>query len=153
MPRTLDASNPQLLVSEVLRKASNAKTKAEKIAILQKHNHQALRSILIWNFDETVISAVPDGEVPYTPNDAPEGTEHTSLWKEASKLYYYVKGGADRLPSLKRESMFVQLLEGLHQSDAELICLVKDKKLQDKYRITLAVVKEAFPTIQWGGRS
>lgn len=153
MARTLEASSNQLLVSEVLKKVSNAKTKAEKISLLQKYNSQALRSILIWNYDETVVSMIPDGEVPYTPNDAPAGTEHTSLWKEAGKLYYFVKGGADKLPSLKRESMFIQLLEGLHESDAEVCILCKDKKLQEKYRITKSVVQEAFPQIQWGGRS
>ena len=80
--RNMDNSNPRLLISEILRKVSNAKTKKEKIALLHKHNSQALRSLLIWNFDEKVISAVPEGEVPYTPNDAPVGTDHTRLEQE-----------------------------------------------------------------------
>ena len=142
-----------LLVSEVLKKVSNAKTKKEKIDLLQTYNSQALRSILIWNYDDSVKSMVPDGDVPYTPNDAPAGTEHTRLAKEYKGLFRFVKGGQDNLPVLKRESMFVQLLEGLHESEAEVICLVKDKKLQKKYRITKAVVQEAFPQIEWGKRS
>ena len=141
-----------LLVSEVLKKVSNAKTKKEKIDLLQTYNSQALRSILIWNYDDSVKSMVPDGDVPYTPNDAPAGTEHTRLAKEYKGLFRFVKGGHDSLPVLKRESMFVQLLEGLHESEAEVICLVKDKKLQKKYRITKAVVSEAFPQIEWGKR-
>jgi len=153
MPRSLDNSTTQPLVSEILQKVHNAKTKAEKISILQKYNSQALRTVLIWNYDESVVSMIPEGEVPYTPNEAPAGTEHTSLLKEASKLYYFVKGGADSLPSLKRETMFIQLLEGLHKTDAEVCILAKDKKLQDKYRITKTVVSEAFPQIKWGGRS
>ena len=152
--RNMDNSNPRLLISEVLRKVSNAKTKKEKIEILHKHNSQALRSILIWNFDESVVSMLPEGDVPYTPNDAPVGTDHTRLEQEYKGLYRFVKGGADKLPSLKRESLFVQLLEGLSAEEAELICLVKDKKLSSKYkRITKAVIQEAFEQIEWGQRS
>lgn len=152
--RNMDNSNPRLLISEVLRKVSNAKTKKEKIEILHKHNSQALRSILIWNFDESVVSMLPEGDVPYTPNDAPVGTDHTRLEQEYKGLYRFVKGGADKLPGLKRESLFVQLLEGLSAEEAELICLVKDKKLSSKYkRITKAVIQEAFDQIEWGQRS
>ena len=152
--RSLENSNSRLLLSEVLRKVSNAKTKAEKIKILQANNSQALRSILIWNFDESVISMLPEGEVPYTPNDAPIGTDHTRLEQESKGLYRFVKGGQDSLKSLKRESMFVQLLEGLAAEEAELLCLIKDGNLNSKYkRITRAVVAEAFPQIDWGNRS
>ena len=64
------------------------------------------------------------------------------------------KGGQDTLPNMKRESMFVQLLEGLSAEEAELLCLCKDGKLGDKYkRITKTVISEAFPSIEWGGRS
>lgn len=151
---TTTNSSTRLLLSEVLRKVSNAKTKQEKINLLRQYNSTALRQILIWNFDETVKSMLPEGGVPYTPNDAPAGTDHTRLEHEYKGLYRFVKGGADSLPSLKRESMFVQLLEGLHAEEAELLVLVKDHKLTDKYkRITKAVIAEAFPQINWGGRS
>ena len=152
--RSIDNSSARLLISEILRKVSNAKTKKEKVELLQKHNTPALRQLLIWNFDESVISMVPEGQVPYTPNDAPTGTDHTRLEQEYRGFYRFVKGGADKLPSLKRESLFVQLLEGLSAEEAELLCLVKDGKLNDKYkRITKAVISEAFPSISWGGRS
>ena len=152
--RSIDNSSSRLLISEILRKVSNAKTKKEKVELLQKHNTPALRQLLIWNFDESVISMVPEGEVPYTPNDAPTGTDHTRLEQEYRGFYRFVKGGADKLPSLKRESLFVQLLEGLSAEEAELLCLVKDGSLTSKYkRITKAVVSEAFPQIEWGNRS
>ena len=154
MPKSMENSNPRLLLSEILRKVSNAKTKKEKIDLLRKHNTTALRQLLIINFDESVISMLPEGEVPYTPNDAPIGTDHTRLESEYKGLYRFVKGGQDKLPSLKRETMFVQLLEGLSKDEAELICLAKDKKITSKYkRITKAVVQEAFPQIVWGKRS
>ena len=154
MPRNMENSNPRLLISEILRKVSNAKTKQEKVSLLQKHNSTALRQLLIINFDESIVSMLPEGDVPYTPNDAPVGNDHTRLESEYRGLYRFFKGGADKLPSLKRESMFVQLLEGLSAEEAELLVLAKDGRISDKYkRITKAVVSEAFPSIEWGGRS
>lgn len=142
----------KLLLSEVFQKVSNAKTKEEKITILRENSSDALRKLLIWNYDESITSALPVGEVPYTPNEAPSGTEHTKLEHESRILHHFVKGGSN-LAQTKREMMFIQLLEGLHKSEAEVLCLVKDKSLQSKYRITLNVVKEAFPQIQWGNRT
>lgn len=138
----------KLLISEVIKKASNAKTKAQKIKILKDNNSQALRSVLKWNFDPSIQSDLPEGEVPYNKNDAPIGTEHTVLEREYRNLWRFIKG-ANSLSNMKREQLFFQLLEGLHESEAEVICLVKDKELQSKFRITHAVVKEAFPEIQW----
>lgn len=153
MPSSMDNSNPRLLISEILRKVSNAKTKQEKISLLRKHNSNAIRQLMIINFDDSVICELPEGDVPYTPNDAPPGTDHTRLEQEYRGLYRFFKGGA-KLPSLKRESMFVQLLEGLCAEEAELLILLKDGRLSENYkRITKAVVAEAFPSIEWGGRS
>ena len=143
----------KLTIAEILQKAHNAKTKSQKVKILQENNSQALRSLFIWNYDDSVVSALPDGDVPYRPNPAPMGTEHTLLEKEARKFYYFIKGGADNLPSMKKENMFIQMLEGLHEDEAKVLCLVKDKQLGKRYRITKAVVQEALPTIQWGNRS
>ena len=138
----------KLLISEVIKKASNAKTKAQKIKILKDNNTQALRSVLKWNFDAGIKSDLPEGEVPYNKNDAPIGTEHTVLEREYRNLWRFIKGAND-LTNMKREQLFFQLLEGLHESEAEIVCLVKDGNLQDKFRITHAVVKEAFPEIKW----
>ena len=143
----------RLLMSEILQKVSNAKTKAEKIKILQDNNSQTLRSLLIWNFDESVQTLLPEGEVPYTPNEAPAGTEHTLLEQESKRFYYFVANGNTNIPQMKRETMFIQMLEGLHRSEAEVLCLVKDKKLGKRYKITKACVEEAFPQIVWGNRA
>lgn len=149
---TRDTYRP--LISEVLRKVNNAKTKAEKSELLHKYNSQTLRSLFIWNFDETVISAIPEGDVPFTPNPAPEGTDNTLLENEGKKLFYFVKGGADHLSQSKREQIFLAILENVHPDEAEVLCLVKDKKLQKKYtRISRALIEETFPQIKWGGRS
>ena len=142
----------QLLLNEVLQKVSNAKTKAQKIKLLQEMNSPALRALLIANFDESVISMLPDGDVPYKPNDAPEETEHTKLIQEYRKLYLFFKGGAN-ISQARRETLFIQLLEGLHAKEAEVLSLVKDKKIGKRWKITRQCVEEAFPNIQWGNRS
>ena len=142
----------KLLINEVLQKVSNAKTKKEKIRLLQDHNTQALRSILIVNFDESIVSMLPEGTVPYQPNDAPLGTEHTVLEKECRLLYHFFKGGSS-IAQTKRESMFIRLLEGLSAGEAEVLCLAKDKQIGKRWKVTRACVEEAFPQIKWGNRS
>ena len=143
----------KLLINEVLQKVSNAKTKPQKVKLLQQYNTNALRSVLIANFDESIVSLLPPGEVPYVPNDAPEGTEHTVLEKEYRKLYLFFKGGSSTLKQSKREELFIQMLEGLSEGEAEVLVLIKDKKLGKRWKITKACVEQAFPTIQWGNRS
>ena len=143
----------KLLINEVLQKVSNAKTKPEKVKLLKEYNTNALRSILIANFDESIVSLLPPGEVPYTPNDAPEGTEHTVLEKEYRKLYLFFKGGSSTLKQSKREELFIQMLEGLSEGEAEVLILIKDKKLGKRWKITKACVEQAFPGIQWGSRA
>lgn len=142
------------LISEIFRKVNNAKTKAEKTELLRKYNSQTLRSLLIWNFDESVKSMIPEGDVPFTPNPAPEGTDHIKLENEGKKLFYFVKGGADSMSQTKREQIFLGMLESMHPDEAEVLILIKDKKLQKKYtRISRALIEETFPQIKWGGRS
>ena len=142
----------KLLMHEILQKVSNAKTKKEKIALLKQFNTPALRMLFIVNFDESVVSMLPPGDVPYTPNDAPAGTEHTQLEKEARLLHHFFKGGSN-VSQNKRESMFIQMLEGLSSGEAEVLCLAKDKKIGKRWKITKQCVSEAFPAIEWGGRS
>jgi hypothetical protein len=144
---------PNPFIHEILELASKQRAKAKKVEILQQYENDALKTIFIWNFDETVISVLPAGDVPFNKNEVPVGTDHTSLRREYKHLYNFVKGGNDGLSGLRRETMFIQMLEGLHPEEAEILCLCKDKRLADKYKITYDVVKQAFPDIQWGGRS
>jgi len=144
---------PNPFVHEVLELVDQQRSKAKKIDILREYADDALKSILIWNFDPTAISVLPEGHVPYKENEVPVGTDHTSLRREWKNLYHFVKGGNDRLSAIRRETMFIQLLEGLHPEEAKIICLVKDKNLQNQYKITYEMVQQAYPDIQWGGRS
>ena len=140
-------------VHEILAEVSKQRTVAKKVEVLQKYRNDGLTAILIWNFDETVLSMLPDGEVPFNKNEVPIGTDHTTLRREWKNLYHFVKGGNDKLSKTRRESMFIQMLEGLHPEEADIICLVKDKALESKYKITKEQVSKAYPDIQWGGRS
>lgn len=170
-------TNP--FVFEVLELASKQKSNAKKVEVLKTYEHDSLKAIFIWNFDDTVMSMIPEGEVPYGNADEQsvysgtlsdnlrkesvggesatgqdlDGRGRTSLRKEWQNLYHYVKGGNDTLTSIRREMMFINLLRGLHPKEAEVLILTKDKKLTDKYKISLDNVKEAYPDVQWGGRS
>ena len=133
------------LFSEILNKVAKLKTKKQKVDFLRQHNTDALRMILKSSFDPKIVWQLPEGEVPFSPNDAPEGTEHTVLAMEARKLYNFIQGGNNALTQNKREMMFVQLLEGLHQTEAYMLVDAKDKILHKRYKgLSSAVVKEAF---------
>jgi|TARA_B100000900_G_scaffold328922_1_gene289265 hypothetical protein len=141
---------PNPFIHEILEHVDKQRTKAKKIATLQEHRDDSLTAILIWNFDDRVQSAIPKGKVPYKENEVPVGTDHTSLRREWKNLFHFIKGGNDTLTSLRRETMFIQLLEGLHPEEARIICLVKDKSLTEKYKISRSLVEEAYPDIVWG---
>ena len=144
---------PNPFVHEILEYVGKQKSKVSKVQALKEYRNDALVSILIWNFDETVVSMMPEGEVPFKPNESPLGTDHTSLRREAKNLYHFVKGGNDALNGIRRESMFIQMLEGLHPSEARIVILAKDGRLDEEYAVTYEQVKEAYPDITWGGRS
>ena len=155
-PRTPKAQvklPPNPFMHEILELVNDARTKAKKVELLKEYETPALKSIFIWNFDPSVVSLLPEGEVPYNANEVPVGTDHTSLRREYKQLFHFVKGGNDQLSSLRRESMFIQTLEGLHPKEAEILCLIKDGQLNTKYKITREVVETAYPDIIWGGRS
>ena len=141
---------PNPFLNEILDYVETQKTKAKKVQALQEYRDDSLTAILIWNFDDRVQSAIPEGVVPYKENEVPVGTDHTSLRREWKNLYHFIKGGNDELSSLRRETMFIQMLEGLHPEEAKIICLVKDKNLTEKYKVTRELVEEAFPDIVWG---
>ena len=144
-------SNP--FMNEILELVDEQKTDEKKIAILKEYECDILKSLFIWNFDDSVISLLPPGTVPYKPNENPLGTDHSSLRREQRSLYNFVKGGNDQLSTIRRETIFIQMLEGLHPKEANIIIAVKDGNLEDMYDVPFEVVEDAYPDIQWGGRS
>ena len=144
-------SNP--FMNEILEVVSEQKTDAKKVAILKEYECDIIKSLFIWNFDDSIISLLPEGKVPYKPNENPLGTDHSSLRREQRNLYMFVKGGNDTLSTIRRETIFIQMLEGLHPKEADIIVAVKDGDLEDMYDVPFEVVEEAYPDIEWGGRS
>lgn len=144
---------PNPFMNEILDLVHEQETEEDKIKVLQQYENDALKTLLIWNFDESIISLLPSGEVPYQPNESPLGVDHSSLRRDYKNLYNFVKGGNDSLSKIRRETIFIQILESLHPNEAEVLILVKDKKLSDKYDISLDIVQKAYPDIVWGNRS
>jgi len=166
---------------EVLDVTSKQRSKAKKIEVLQKYKHPSLVTLFVWNFDSSIITLLPEGDVPYGNTKEDQNSTGTlsgkindavgkmaemgstslgsqdqgkaSIRNEYKKFYNFCKGGNPTLSNLRRETMFINVLEGLHPLEAELLILVKDKKLESKYKISKEVVSIAFPEIIWGDRS
>jgi len=135
----------QPLVHEIFTQINNAKDKPKKIAVLKQHDNPAMRQLLKAAFDPKIEWDLPEGIPPYIANEAPAGTEHTSLLSEAKKLYHFVVGGDNTINKLKKETMFIQMLEGLQQKDAEVLIAIKNKNLNNVYKgLTAQMVKETF---------
>jgi len=152
-PKEIKKLPPNPFMNEILDLVHEQETEEDKIKVLQQYANDALKTLLIWNFDESIISLLPSGEVPYQPNESPLGVDHSSLRRDYKNLYNFVKGGNDSLSKIRRETIFIQILESLHPNEAEVLILVKDKKLEDKYDISLDIVQKAYPDIVWGNRS
>ena len=134
-----------LLISEILDKVSKLKTKKEKVAWLKQNNSDGLRMVIKSSFDPKMKWLLPEGDVPFHRNDAPEGTEHTALHMESRKLYHFIEGGNFDITQNKRENLFIQVLEGLQENDADVLVSAKDKSLHRKFKgLSDNVVKEAF---------
>ena len=135
-----------LLVSEILDKFETAKTRAEKIAVLQEHVTDPLLVLLRLNYDPALKMDLPDGEPPFRKDtDKPIGYSESSLQLELRRFYVWLEPNVN-LPKIKKESLFVNMLEGIHWTEAEALCLAKDGKLQTKYKsLKEDIVREAFP--------
>ena len=138
-----------LLLSEILDKVHKAKTKTQKVNILREYNSESLRMIIKASFDPKIEWAVPEGNVPFKRNQAPAGTEHTVLAYECRKLWHFIKGADNQTAQFKKETMFIQMLEGLNENEADVLVAAKDKRLHQVYKgLSEPVVLEAFG---WNG--
>ena len=133
------------MMHEIATKVNNAKDKPTKLKVLKEHDSVPLRQVLKGAFDPKIEWVLPPGDVPYTANDAPIGTDHTLLHMEAKRLYLFTKGGDGSLTSKKRETIFIQMLEGLCAEEAEFLVSVVNKRVNNDYKgFTANLVKEAF---------
>ena len=166
---------------EVLNLVSKQRSNAKKVEVLKKYGDPSLKALFIWNFDESLISMLPEGDVPYASvgeqnsfggtvsdkikdavskmgemNSNSLGMNdqgRSTIRKEYTRFYNFIRGGNNGLSSLRRETMFINVLQGLHPLEAEILILVKDKKLETKYKITKQIVSDAYPDIKWGNRT
>lgn len=176
VPQEIEKLPQNPFAFEVLSLASKQRTNAKKVEVLKEYKHPSLECIFIWNFDETVVSVLPEGDVPFFGDNTIKTStlterigdavsqmdlsssvgaidqKYSTIRKEYVHFYNFVKGGNDSLNGIRRENIFVNILEGIHPLEAEIICLVKDKRLQEKYKITKEIVSEAYPEIVWGNR-
>ena len=179
IPFVVDNLPRNPLVFEVFDLVSRSRSKAKKVEVLRKYDDQSLRRVLVWNFDTSIQSILPEGPVPYVGYDEQNtysGTlstkisqdvrtmhetgnfslgvsdqqGHTTIRRESKNFYNFVQGGNDSMSNIRRETMFINILQGLHPLEAEIVVLAKDGKISDKYKNTKEIVSEAYPNIVWG---
>ena len=165
-------------IFEILELVDAQKTNAKKVEVLQNYEHESIKTVFVWNFDSSVVSLLPPGPVPYGETNAQttfagtlseniakeaaggesatgqdlDGRNKTSIRHEFKNFYHFVQGGNNSLTTTRREMIFINMLQGLHPKEAEVLCLVKDKDLESKYNVSLENVKQAYPQMTWGSR-
>ena len=170
-------NNP--FIFEILDLVNAQKTNAKKVEVLQNYEHESIKTVFVWNYDSSVISLLPPGPVPYGETNAQttfagtlseniakeaaggesatgqdlDGRNKTSIRHEYNNFYHFVQGGNPTLTTTRREMIFINMLQGLHPKEAEVLCLVKDKDLESKYDVSIDQVKQAYPNMTWGNRS
>ena len=166
-------------IFEILELVDAQKTNAKKVEVLKNYEHDSIKTVFVWNYDSSVISLLPPGPVPYGETNAQttfagtlseniakeaagvesatgqdlDGRNKTSIRHEYKNFYHFVQGGNPSLTTTRREMIFINMLQGLHPKEAEVLCLVKDKDLGSKYNISFDNVKQAYPNMTWGDRS
>jgi len=129
-------------VHEVLDKTAKLKNKSERVEYLKSNKSGALMDILRGSMDDRIVWLLPEGKPPYEENQ--EGSVPSNFIKECVNLAYLVKGGkGDDLLPVKREQIFIRLLESIHPRDAEFVIDMINKKAPKN--ISKPIVKEAFP--------
>ena len=119
--------------------------KARKKVLLENESNP-LKELLKYAFHPDIKFALPPGKPPYKTIGSPDEYNPTYLYPNIRKFYLYIEGGHDGLTQLRREQLFVQMLESLHPKEAEVVIQIKDKKLN--YRgLTYKLVKTTFPEI------
>lgn len=131
-------------LSAIFKACSELKTSEEKINYLRSNDNGAVRTVLNYTFNPNIKFLLPKGPAPYKPFEGHDAEGR--LYAELRRLYLFVEGGNPNLNNVKREHLFIQLLESIDRDDAELMVSVKDKKMPYK-GITLALIKKAFPDL------
>jgi len=130
-------------IYEVLELVEKATKKEEKIQILKSNESWALKDVLRATYDDAIQFLLPGGKPPYTPSK--EGSIPSTLLKQNVQFKFFVKGGpGEKMLPVKRERIFINVLEAIHPNDAELLVKMINKESLGK-GITKKLVQEAFP--------
>ena len=136
-------------VYEILEELDSCTTKQRKVDLINTkyNNHTPLQYVLRWNFDRSIKSLLPEGEPPFD-KERKDGDSPQALWSYLKMFPNFVDSAQGRqLPELKRENLFIEMLDALDLEEANVIVLAKDGKLDEKYDITIDVVNAAYPDI------
>ena len=135
-------------IFEMLEEANTHKNIEDRVTVLQRYS-----SKIVWMLDNSynpkVEWLVPEGEPPFTPTQDSDGTTLSRLFFHQRKIPIFLKGGRyPNMDRMKREKLFVELLEDLHIKEAKLLCNIKDGDMLKGYRrLNLKVIKKAFPKL------
>ena len=134
------------LPHEIFQAVQDAKTKAERVALLKNYSSFATKTILQLNFDDRIKLDLPEGAPPYRDDEAPAGMAVAPINKQITILTRLTPN--NKIPRIKKEGLFIRCLEGINGNDAKTIVAAKDGELTKIYsKVTKAVVKAAFPSI------
>lgn len=135
-------------VPQILEEVEKASSKDAKIKVLRSYENPVLRGILQINYNPDVKVHLPEGEPPFKKDkEIPIGYSETNLYAEFRRFYIWLDAKSN-LSKMRREELFVQFLEGIHWTEAEVVCLAKDRKLQTKFKsVKEDLVREAFPNL------
>lgn len=129
-------------ISWILDFTSKLPNDEEKVKCLQANDNTAIRTILKFAYDPNIQWALPEGEPPYKPCEYPH--QENMLYQEIRRLYLFLVGGNNNLKQLKRESMFIEILQSVDPDDAKLLLSIKEKKLPYK-GLNSKIVLKAYP--------
>lgn len=135
-------------VPQVFEEVEKAPTREAKIKVLRAYDHMVVRGILRINYDPKITMKLPEGEPPFKKDTSvPVGYSETNLFAEFRRFYIWLNDDV-QLTKQRKEHLFIQFLEGIHWSEAEIVCLAKDKKLQTRYKsLKEDLVREAYPEL------
>jgi len=133
-------------IPQIFDEVEKASNKENKIKVLKAYDHPILKGMLQINFDPNIKMNLPEGEPTFKKDTSiPAGYSETNLFAEFRRMYIWLEPNVN-LTRFRKEQLFVQMLEGIHWTEAEAVCLAKDKKLQTKYKsLKEELVREAFP--------
>lgn len=133
-----------LLFNEIMKTANDIEVLEDRVRFLRSYDSKSLRILIKAGYNSKIQWDLPEGSVPFM---AIEGPARTNLLKASQDLYVFIKGGADTVPQIRKQSLFIQLLESVSPEEAEILIFMKDKAMEELFpNITMNVIELALPT-------